>query len=209
MLGIWFTFCDISLVHGYNNLAQIKMSNKNIGRFVLFKYCIISLGVIISIVLIIELYNLVFIDHVSGSTFLKNQLNYLYSNMGFFGVQVIVMSGGIWVIGGIAGQTIITQKFRHKMLVGGLTLFLMWVLLFISSALDVAIEYSINWGWEGFGPAISGWLINGLFNYLFFGAIHGLFMGYYVERDIKLKGRAAQEESWSDSLSSRTGLYRH
>ena len=105
----------------------------------------------------------------------------------FLLIQIIVVLIAIWFFGGIAGQLII-DKEKSKFKVSVLTIFMLWILLFISSTLSAAIENTINWGAKGFGSAVTGWLIYGLFLFLILGTIHGLSIGYFMGKEIERKG---------------------
>ena len=105
----------------------------------------------------------------------------------FLLIQIVVLLFGIWSFGGLSGRLII-DKGKSKFKVSVLTIFMLWVLLFVSSALTVAIENTITWGIKGFGSAVTGWLIYGLFLFLILGMVHGLTFGYFMGREIKRKG---------------------
>ena len=106
----------------------------------------------------------------------------------FLLIQLAVILLGIWFIGGISGQLII-DKGKSKFKVSVLTIFMLWILLFVSSTFSAAIENTMTWGIKGFGSAVSGWLIYGLFLFLILGIIHGLTMGYFMGREIYRKGQ--------------------
>ncbi len=164
-------------------------TSKKIGRITLLKYCFLSFAIFLSIPIIIGLTYEIFTDE-SGSfvTFYNNMINDADGNEIFLLVQIVVVLTGIWLFGGTAGRLII-DKEKSKFMVGVLTIFMLWVLLFISLTLSSGIENTITWGVKGFGSAVSGWLIYGLFLFLTFGVVHGLTMGYFMGREIKLKGQ--------------------
>ena len=131
----------------------------------------------------------VFTDEpISVLTFFQNIFKDAVGNEIFLLIQIIVVLAGIWLFGGISGQLII-DKGKSKFMVSVLTIFMLWVLLFVSSTLSAAIENTITWGTKGFGSAVTGWLIYGLFLFLMLGIIHGLTMGYFMGREIKRKGQ--------------------
>ena len=105
----------------------------------------------------------------------------------FLLIQIIVVLIAIWFLGGISGQLII-DKEKSKFKVSVLTIFMLWILLFISSTLSTAIENTITWGTKGFGSTVTGWLIYGLFLFLILGITHGLTMGYFLGKEIERKG---------------------
>ncbi len=106
----------------------------------------------------------------------------------FLLIQLVVILVGIWLIGGISGQLII-DKGKSKFKVSVLTIFILWILLFVTSTFSVAIENTMTWGVQGFGSAVSGLLIYGLFLFLILGIVNGLMMGYFMGREIYRKGQ--------------------
>lgn len=147
-----------------------------------------SLVVILTISIVTGVTYQIFADEpINVATFPDNFLKNLDGNEVFVLIQILVILAGIWLIGGTAGRRII-DKNNPKFLTGALTFFLLWVLLFTSSTLTAAIENSMIWGQKGFGSAVTGWIIYGLFLFLIFGIVHGLTMGYFMGREIKRKG---------------------
>ena len=164
-------------------------TSKKIGRLTLLKYCLISVAVILIIPLVIGLAFQIFTDEqMSIATFFDILLKDLDGNEIFILTQILVIMTGIWLIGGAAGRLII-DKESPSFWVGGLTFFLLWVILFTSSTLTSAIENTMTWGQKGFESAVMGWLIHGLFLFLIFGVVHGLAMGYLMGQEMKRKGR--------------------
>jgi hypothetical protein len=144
--------------------------------------------VFLAIPIVIGLTYQIFTDEpVSILTFFGNLITDIDDNRIFYIVQALVLLLGIWLIGGTAGRLIVKQN-TSRFLVGGLTLFLLWILLFISSTLTTAIKNSIIWGQKGFESVVANWMIYGLFLYLMLGVVHGLTMGYFLGREIKEKG---------------------
>lgn len=163
-------------------------SSKKIGQTTLLKYCFISIAIILAIPVVIGLYYQVFTDEPrSVITFIKNMFKDIKGNEVFLLIQVIVMLTGIWFFGGIAGKLII-DKGKPKLKVSVLTIFMLWILLFISSTLTAAIENTITWGTKGFSSAVTGWIMYGLFLFILFGIIHGLTLGYFMGKEIDKKG---------------------
>lgn len=146
----------------------------------LLKYCFFSVAIVLAIPVIIGLAYQIFTDEpINVVTFFKNVLNNADGNEIFLLIQIAVVLIGIWLFGGIAGRLII-DKEQSKFKVGSLTFFMLWVLLLTSSTLTAAIENTITWGEKGFGSAITGWLVYGLFLFLILGIIHGTTMGYVI-----------------------------
>ncbi|WP_276498168.1 hypothetical protein [Pontibacter litorisediminis] len=165
------------------------MKSKEIGRKTLIRYCIISMLVFLAAPIFIDIFFQIFSDSPkSAITFFKNLTTEIIDNKVFYVVQAIFVSIAIWLLGGAAGRLII-EKEKSKSLVGALTLFLLWVILFLSSTLTAAFQNYLIWGQEGFKSVVTKWIIYGLLAYLILGAIHGLLFGYFVGRDIKNKGR--------------------
>lgn len=164
-------------------------TSKKIGRITLLKYCFFSVAIVLAFPLAIGLFYQVFTDEpISIATFFKNIFKDVNGNVTFLIVQIAVVLTGIWLFGGIAGRLII-DKEKPEFKVGVLTIFILWLLLFIGSTLSSGIENMIAWGAKGFGSAITGWLIYGLFLFLILGLVHGSIMGYFMGREIKRKGQ--------------------
>jgi hypothetical protein len=164
-------------------------TSKKIGRIILLKYCFFSVAIILLFPVLIGLFYQSFTDEpISILTFFKNMFKDVSGNEIFLLIQVAVSLLGIWFVGGISGQLII-DKGKSKFKVSVLTIFMLWILLFASSTFSAAIENTMTWGIEGFGSAVSGWLIYGLFLFLILGIIHGLTMGYFMGREIYRKGQ--------------------
>ena len=154
----------------------------------MLKYCLFSIAIILLFSILIGLFYQIFTDEpISILTFFDNRFNDLLGNEIFLLIQVVVMLLGIWFIGGISGNLII-DKGKSKFKVSVLTVLMLWVLLFISLTLNAAIENTMIWGVKGFISALTGWLIYGLLLFLLLGIIHGLTMGYFIGREIKIKG---------------------
>lgn len=126
--------------------------------------------------------------------FFKSIFEDVNDNVIFLLIPTIALLVGIWLFGGIAGQLII-DKGKSEFKYGFLTVFMLWILLFISSTLSAAIENSVTWGLKGFGGAIIGWLVYGLFLFLILGIIHGLIMGYFIGKEIKIIGENAKQNA--------------
>jgi len=164
-------------------------TSKKIGRMTLLKYCFFSVAIVLTIPIVIGLTYQIFTDEpISVVTFYKNMFRDADGNEIFLLIQIVVVLTGVWLFGGAAGRLII-DKEKSKFRVGVLTIFMLWVLLFISSTLSAGIENAITWGARGFGSAVTEWLIYGLFLFLILGLIHGLTMGYFMGREIKRKGQ--------------------
>lgn len=164
------------------------IESRKIGRTTLLKYCFFSVALILAIPILIGLSYQVFTDEpISVSTFFQNMFKDVVGNEIFLLIQIVVLLFGIWSFGGLSGRLII-DKGKSKFKVSVLTIFMLWVLLFVSSALTAAFENTITWGIKGFGSAVTGWLIYGLFLFLILGMVHGLTFGYFMGREIKRKG---------------------
>ena len=162
------------------------------------KYCLISLGIIAVIPTVIALITQISVDTIL--TFHHNLIQDLKGNEIFIAIQVIVLIVGIWFIGGKIGQHII-EKGKSKYLVGGFTLFMLWVLLFVSSAITAAIGNTIYWGPDGFEAALLGWVAYGLLLYLCFGVIHGLTMGYFLGWEVKKRGNKLNNDTTTKPIA--------
>jgi tryptophan-rich sensory protein len=99
--------------------------------------------------LVIGLFYQTFTDEsMSFRTFYDNFLINLDGKEIFVLIQTLVLLVDIWVIGGAAGRQIIDRN-RPNFLTGGITFFLLWILLFTSSSLTAAIAKTIIWGKKG------------------------------------------------------------
>ena len=175
-------------------------TSKKIGRITLLKYSFFSVAIALAIPLLIGLFYQVFKDEpINLLTFFQNSFKDIVGNEIFLLIQVIVILIGIWLFGGIAGQLIIEQE-KSKFKVSVLTIFMLWVLLLIRSTFSTAIENTITSGTNGFGSAITNWLIYGLVLFLILGIIHGLTIGYFMGREIKSKGQKEQRTTRQQRL---------
>ncbi len=155
------------------------------GRIILLKYCLITMAIILIVPAIIGLIFQLFIDdRTSLVTFYSNLWEDVLENKAFVITQTVTLILFIPILGGFAEHLIVQYK-RPVFLVGGLTIILLWMALFLSSIVTAAIENTGPFGQLGFWSAITGWLRYGLPLYLIFGILHGLTMGYLVGSEIK------------------------
>ena len=108
-------------------------------------------------------------------------------NVDFVAIQTILTLVTIWFVGGLSGHWII-EKSKNKFLIGGLSILILWVSLFVGSALTAGVINSVKYGGQGFTSAIESWTIYGLIPFLVFGLIHGLVIGFPLGHEIKKSG---------------------
>lgn len=162
-------------------------TSKKIGRLTLLKYCFITLAVILTIPAIIGLSYQLFTDEsLSVETFYDNLLSDLNGNEFFVIVQALVLLISIWFIGGLTGRLIIDKDYPNKV-ISFFTFFTLWIALFISCAVTGGLIRSVNWGIDGFGSSIIGWLAYGLFPFLIAGIISGFTIGLLFGNELKKK----------------------
>ena len=164
------------------------MTIKNIGRLTLLKYSLISVALFFAIPIIIVLvYQIFSNDPVKVTTFFDNLKSDLKGNELFVLIQIVVILIGIWTFGALAGRLIIIQK-RNKFFIGWLTIFFLWILLFLSCVLtDCVTDYS-KYSENDFLSVLIGWLVYGLSLYVILGAVHGLIIGYFLGNEIYKHG---------------------
>ena len=156
------------------------------------KYCLLSLAIILGLPILIALfYNTFTSESLSISSYYSNLTKGLLEDFGLLTVLVVLMTVCVWFVGGLTGKLII-EKDKPKFLVGSLTFFSLWILMFVCLTLLNAVKKSFTWGLSGFESVVSGWVIYGLFMFLIFGIIHGLTMGYFYGNELnKIKKRHA------------------
>lgn len=160
------------------------INSKKTGRLKLMKYCQFSLTIILGLPILIALfYNTFTSESLSVSTYFSNLTKGLLEDFGIFTLLVVLMTVCVWFVGGLAGKLII-EKDKPKFLVGSLTFFSLWVLMFVCLTLLNAIKKLFTSGLSGFESVVSGWLIYGLFIFLIFGILHGLMMGYFYGNEL-------------------------
>jgi hypothetical protein len=165
------------------------MTVKTVGRKALLKYSTVSAG---GILLFTTVGLLFFEQGIGGQGITIRRIMRIYSNeisdnTTFIVIQVLVLLTGIWGLGGHVGQSIIS-KGRNRLLVGGLSILILWLVLFLGSAVTAGIENSIKYGPEGFSSAFTGWLIYGLIPFFGFGILNGLLLGFPLGQEIKREG---------------------
>ena len=161
------------------------INSKKIGRLKLIKYCLISLAIVLGFPILIALfYNTFTSESLSISTYYSNMTKGLIDDYDLLAALIVLMTVCIWFIGGLTGKLII-EKNKSKFLVGFMTFFSLWMLMFICLTLLNAIKKSFTWGFSGFESVVSGWVIYGLFMFLIFGIVHGLTMGYFYGNELK------------------------
>lgn len=159
------------------------------------KYCLLSLVIVLGLPILIALfYNTFTSESLSIATYYSNLTKGLLEDFGLFTVLVVLMSVCVWFIGGLTGKLII-EKNKPKFLVGFLTFFSLWILMFVFWTLLSAVKNSIIWGLSGFESVISSWVFYGLFIFLILGVVHGLMMGYFYGNELnKMKRYQASIE---------------
>lgn len=108
-------------------------------------------------------------------------------NVDFIAIQTILTLVTIWFVGGLSGHLII-EKSKNKFLIGGLSILILWVSLFVSSALTAGVINYVKYGGHGFTSALASWIIYGLIPFLVFGLLHGLVIGFPLGHEIKKSG---------------------
>lgn len=166
------------------------MRSQKIGRVTLLKYVLISVGILITTLAILPLINGQDTDvPITLSRILRAIVNEFLENTGYIFTQILIMSVGVWFLGGLTGRLIIEKK-RHIYFVGGMTFLALWILLLVGAMLTSGVMNSVKYGGKGFISAVIGWLIYGLIPFLIFGLVHGLAMGYILGNEIRNRGRA-------------------
>ena len=172
----------------FERCRAFSMTAKSMGRHTLFKF------ISISIVLILALYILIFLlfaDPTVTTVTLENAISTLakefVENIWFVVVQFLLLLLLVFILGGLVGDLIITKR-KNFAVTGGLTILLIWVLLFINCAVTGGVMNSIKYGLNGFTSAVMSWVVFGLFPFLFFGLVHGLALGYFLGRAVKKRG---------------------
>ena len=164
------------------------MTTRTIGRKTLLKYTAIS---VVTILLLLTIAVLVFRQETDTSITLgrifKTYWDELVDNVDFVAIQTILTLVTIWYVGGLSGQLII-EKTKNKFLIGGLSILILWVSLFVGSALTAGVINSIKYGGLGFTSALENWIIYGLIPFIVFGLIHGLVFGFPLGHEIKRRG---------------------
>ncbi len=170
-------------------MQQGITTSEKIGRKILLKYCLISVAIIVVFPIIIVLFNQLFGDKsMSAFTFFKNVFLSVEENELLIVIQVVVLFIGIWFFGGLAGRQIIDKKkskFDHSFL----AIFMLWILLFVSSTISSAVANTLTWGEGGFSSAVIGWLLFGLIPTIIGGTLHGLTMADFMGRAIENEER--------------------
>lgn len=130
---------------------------------------------------------IVVVKDSSLDVFMENMIGGMGEDLGFLVVQVVVICVAIFVVGGKAGELIIKREV-NTFLIGFLSLLLLWLILFISSATTSAIINSFTYGLNGFLSAFESWIIYGLVLFLVLGVANGLTLGFFLGIEIKRKG---------------------
>ena len=156
------------------------------------KYCLLSLAIVLGLPILIALFYDTFTsESLSITTYYSNLTKGLLEDFGLLTVLVVLITVCVWFVGGQTGKLII-EKDNPKFLVGFLTFFSLWIIMFVCLTLLNAVKKSFTWGPSGFESVVSGWVIYGLFMFLIFGIIHGLIMGYFYGNELnKIKKRHA------------------
>ncbi len=165
------------------------MTAEKLGRISLLKYCMITALIILIAPLIVGLtFQLFLNDGSSALTFYSNIFREITDNYLLIFIQTLFFAAYVWVAGTVIGRSIILNG-KSKYLVGGLSFFVLWLVLFAGTTLTDAIINSTRWGKSGFDSAIFGWLRYGLPLFFIYGTLHGLTMGYLLGNEVKNKGR--------------------
>ena len=164
------------------------MTTRTIGRKTLIKYTAIS---VVTILLLLTVAVLIFgqgtDEPITLRRIFKTYWDELVDNVDFVAIQTILTLVTIWFVGGLSGHLII-EKRKNKFLIGGLSILILWIGLFVGSALTAGAINSIKYGGHGFTSALVSWTIYGLIPFLVFGIIHGLVMGFPLGHEIKKSG---------------------
>ena len=176
------------VVININVVGHLVITAKTVGRKTLLKYTSIS---VVTILFCLTVVLLTFGQDtdvpLTLGRVLETYRNEFVENVDFVAIQTILTLVAIWYVGGLCGQLII-EKGKNKFIIGGLTFLLMWILLFITSAVTGGIMNSINYGLDGFTSAVLSWTVYGLIPFFVFGLIHGLTTGFFLGQEIKKRG---------------------
>lgn len=159
------------------------MKARIIGRRVLLKYVILlTVGLFLLFSSLVWLTDPLITVSGIATTWIYEAID----NLGFIGIQVLIILGGIWLMGGICGQLII-EKGKNEVLVGVGACLSLWTLSFLSTAIITGLEKSILLGTQEFLSAFSSRIIFGLIPFLVTGIASGPVIGYFLGRELKVK----------------------
>ena len=164
------------------------MNSKKIGRVTLFKHCVISAAMILSIPIISQLIQnrSVNILRATREAFKIGSIE--VSDIVFLLPHLTILLIGIWFFGGRLGITII-ERGKPKFTAAFLAIFKLWILHFMSATILQSIS-------NGRLPT-SGWFVGGFFLIVITGMAHGLVDGHFVSREVERKGQSfSKSNSW-------------
>jgi hypothetical protein len=164
------------------------MTTRAIGRKTLIKHTAIS---VVTILLLLTITVLIFgrrtNETITVGRIFKTYWDEFVDNVDFVAIQTILTLVTIWFVGGLSGRLII-EKSKNKFLIGGLSILILWISLFVGSALTAGVMNSVKYGGHGFKSAFVSWMIYGLIPFFIFGIIHGLLIGFPLGHEIKKNG---------------------
>src|SRR5688500_6587496 len=138
----------------------------NIGRLTLYKYCLITIIIVLIVPIVTSFIFQFFLDGgTSVITFCSTLSEGIKANKGYTFIKSLTLIYSIWWLGPFAERLIIEYN-KPAFLIGGLTLLLLWMVLFLSSTITAAIENTGSFGELGFWSAMTGWFRYGLPFYL-------------------------------------------
>lgn len=165
-----------------------NVNYQKIGRKTLFLGILIS--VLIFYVIIPGTIGLILLlagETLSVITYYRNTIKEVNSNLTFVLIQVLIQLGGIWLIGPKLAKLIIKRN-KNYYWISVLSIISLWMLLFISSSVTSGIQNSFKYGKDGFESALISWFIYGFLIFMIIGLVHGLIIGFFLGRKIKLDG---------------------
>lgn len=156
-----------------------KIGRRNLfqGIVISFLFCFIVLPVAVSIILL--LYN------GSGSIdfFYQNLYKEVEANCLFISIQVIVLFSAVWCLGPMLAKQILEKKENYYT-TSALNVFLLWLIIFVSSSITSGIQSSIVFGIHEFSNTLTNWFIFGFISFTLLGILHGLLIGFFIGKRI-------------------------
>ena len=142
----------------------------NSGSKIIFTFSLISLGTILIIPNSIELA----LNNFEG---IGNITEDLLNNLIFILIQIVAVVSYILLIGNYYLKLIAN---RNRFWTYFITIFSIYIFLFISCAVTDGITNSMQYGILGFESAISGWLIYGGLLFIGLGLLNGLLVAPFM-----------------------------
>jgi hypothetical protein len=159
------------------------MTSRSIARLVLLMYWVIPAIVLPSLILV--LIKLITQTEPIGD-FLTRASKDFVDNSFLLLAQTAIMLITIWILGGLI--PILIHKNRiNSFFVGSTCLLILWLILFLTSALTSSGISAVEMGDFYFKITFQRWVNYDLVPFIIIGAIHGLTTGFFLGREIKKK----------------------